>query len=252
MTKLWIMSDLHMETIPHPEKFDPKRPDFDVLVVAGDVWETDYIRGFRLLRRLAGDKPIIFVMGNHEPWNGILSEEIITARIMARECGITFLEGETALVEGCLFVGTTLWTDYLLARGVYPEAVTGEQIDIEHDGGTHLITVGDVTGLHATARMKLRRLLLEADKMHPIVVVTHHAPHPLCVIPEECRDTWRAGNMASDLSHLTDAGLAKLWVHGHVHASIDIERPGGTRIVCNPAGSGFENTDFDEGLVIEV
>ena len=85
----------------------------------------------------------------------------------------------------------------------------------------------------------------------PVVVVTHYAPHPCC-LPPATRTGWVAGNSASDLSYLTDAGLAALWVHGHVHHSIDLVRPGGTRIVCNPAGPGFSNPDFQDELVVEV
>ena len=35
--RLWVVSDLHLEAVPHPEAYRPKRPPFDVLVVAGDV-----------------------------------------------------------------------------------------------------------------------------------------------------------------------------------------------------------------------
>jgi Icc-related predicted phosphoesterase len=85
----------------------------------------------------------------------------------------------------------------------------------------------------------------------PLVVVTHHAPLPDCLTPA-MRGAWKAGNSASDLSHLTDSGKAALWVHGHIHASKDITRPGGTRILCNPAGPRFFNPAFDEGLVVAV
>ena len=33
------MSDLHLEAVRYPEAFQPERPGFDVLIVAGDVWE---------------------------------------------------------------------------------------------------------------------------------------------------------------------------------------------------------------------
>jgi Icc-related predicted phosphoesterase len=83
------------------------------------------------------------------------------------------------------------------------------------------------------------------------VVVTHHAPHPACLPPAH-PSGWLAGNSASDLSDLTDAGTAVLWVHGHIHEAVDMIRPGGTRIVCNPAGSGFTNAAFRSDWVIEI
>ena len=84
-----------------------------------------------------------------------------------------------------------------------------------------------------------------------LVVVTHHAPHPLCLAASQ-RAGRAASNAASDLSQLTDSGQAALWVHGHLHHSVDLVRPGGTRIVCNPAGTGFSNLAFRDELVVEL
>ena len=93
--------------------------------------------------------------------------------------------------------------------------------------------------------------LVIAEDGPPLVVVTHHAPHPLC-LPAAHRSGWPPGNAASDLWALTDSGRIALWVHGHVHRSIDLVRPGGTRIVCNPAGPGFANGEFRDDLVIGI
>lgn len=56
--------------------FAPTPPDFDILVCAGDVWRADPVRGFRVLRRLAGEKPVVCVLGNHEHWNSVLGERL--------------------------------------------------------------------------------------------------------------------------------------------------------------------------------
>jgi hypothetical protein len=39
MTRLWVLSDL-LEAVRYPEAFQPMRLDFDVLVAAGDIWES--------------------------------------------------------------------------------------------------------------------------------------------------------------------------------------------------------------------
>ena len=253
MAKLWILSDLHLETLPYPDNFRPDPPGFDVLVAAGDIWEGDPGRGFAVLRRLAGDKPVVFVMGNHEHWNGIVSEDLALAPVLAARDGITLLDGGSASLAGCRFIGTTLWSDYRLAGELDPATPTGEPIDIAHDahGGSHLITIGDAAALHRRARAALSAEMDAHDGTLPLVVVTHHAPHPDCIAPAQ-RGTWNAGNSASDLSALTDSGRAALWVHGHVHHSLDLPRPGGTRLLCNPAGAGFANLAFDENRVIAL
>jgi Icc-related predicted phosphoesterase len=252
LTKLWVMSDLHLEAIPYPEAFQPQTPAFDVLVAAGDIWQGDCLRAFRFLRRLAGDKPVVFVMGNHEHWNGVLDENLDLAKVLAREYQITMLEGEAVAIAGCTFIGATLWADHTLSlAGASPAAETGEHIDISHEGGAHLITVGDAVSLHHLAKAQLERLVEEADRSQPLVVVTHHAPHPDC-LSADLRNTWSAGNSASDLSHIMATDHIALWVHGHLHHSVNIKRGKNTRILCNPAGPRFSNVSFDEALIVTV
>jgi 3',5'-cyclic AMP phosphodiesterase CpdA len=62
MTRLWIMSDLHLEAVAFPGAFRPAPPDFDVLVVAGDICEGDTDGALRKVRHLANDKPAVFVV----------------------------------------------------------------------------------------------------------------------------------------------------------------------------------------------
>ena len=251
MAKLWILSDLHLETLPYPDNFRPAPLAFDVLVAAGDIQEGDPGRGFEVLRRLAGDRPMVFVMGNHEHWNGVVDEDLALAGMLAERAGITLLDGTSATLAGCRFVGTTLWSDYRLAGEFDPRTPTGEPVEVAHEGGSHLLTIGDAAALHHRARAALTAQIAEDDGALPLVVVTHHAPHPDCIHPAQ-RGTWNAGNSASDLSALTDTGQVALWVHGHVHHSVDMLRPGGTRILCNPAGAGFANPAFADGLVIAL
>ena len=263
MSKLWILSDLHLENAPYPDAFDPVRPDFDVLVCPGDVWQGRTDLGFATLRRLAGDKPVVAVMGNHEHWNGEVEENLTEAHLWAQANDVTLLEGEETTIAGTRFVGATLWTDYALAGpAVDRRAETGEAIMVRHDGGEHWFTAADATTLHEAARAKLAELIAaHDDPAVSLVVVTHHAPHPDC-LDAELIGRWAAGNCASDLSSLTDTDRIALWAHGHVHSSLDIRRPAspelngrsrtGTRLVRNPAGSRFENAHFDESLVIEV
>ncbi len=250
-TKLWVLSDLHLDAVPHPEGFRPVRPEFDVLVVAGDVWEGDSRRALEIVAALAAGKPAVFVMGNHEPWNGELQQERDVARRAAKNLGIILLDDSEAEVAGVNFAGGTMWTDGRLAGDdSRPPRETGEQIRLLRDGAKRLITTADEANIHARTRG-----VIEAAMARPrdgrLVVVTHHAPHPACLPPGH-RSGWAAGIAASDLSPLTDSGQAALWVHGHVHGTIDITRPGGTRIVCNAAGPGFTNLAFRDDWVVEV
>ena len=51
-------------------------------------------------------------------------------------------------------------------------------------------------------------------------------------------------------------GRSVLWIHGHLHDSVDCE-VAGTRVVCNPRGyqhwsGSFENGSFEPEFVVEV
>ncbi len=235
MAKLWILSDRHLKAVLYPDQFRSEPPAFDMLVAAGDMWKADPRQTFRVLHRLANDEPVVFVMGNHEHWHDIVPEALARAQILA----------------GCRFVGTTLRSDCRLAGQLDPDTPTGEPIDVAHDGGHHLLTVGDAAALHRHARAELAALMDEGDGALPLIGVTHHAPHPDCIAPA-WRGTWNAGSLTLDLSALTDTGRAALWMHGHVHHSLDLVRPGGTRILCNPAGPRFANPAFDAARAITI
>jgi Icc-related predicted phosphoesterase len=249
--KLWILSDLHLEAVPNPDGYMPPLPDCDVLVCAGDVFEGYTWKGLDILKRLARGKPVVWVLGNHEFWGEVVSETRTTAKRLARSLGVALLDGDAVTLGDVTFVGATLWSDFMLGTAWDASAETGEQIDVAHDGGSHLITVADARRLHAQDRGKLEAAIAAADPEKPLVVVTHHAPHPDCLGAMSINHP-RAGLLASDLSTLTDSGHIKLWVHGHVHHSVDVTRPGETRIIANPAGVHFSNTTFNEALVIEV
>lgn len=247
MPKLWVMSDLHLEAVPRPEVYRPRCASFDVLVAAGDV-QHGSAQAIATVARLAQGKPAVFVLGNHEPWHRELGAERAAARHR-----VVLLDDVEASLAGVRFVGGTLWADGRLGgQDTAPGQITGELVHVAGDGsGTRLITSGDQAAMHARTRGVVEAALAGPRDGRPVVVVTHHAPHPLCV-PAAYRQHWVAGNAASDLSHLTDTGRAALWVHGHLHETVDLVRPGGTRILCNPAGPRFGNAAFRDDLVVEV
>lgn len=254
MTRLWVLSDLHLETTPYPQAYRPARPAFDVLVVAGDIFEGDYNRALQVVAELADGRPSVFVMGNHEYWNGAVAADLETARAQARRLGVTLLEGDEAEIGGLRFLGGTLWADGRLGgRNVTGWALTGEPIEVSAGvEGHRLLTNSDAGRLHQQLRTRLETQLAGArEDSRPVVVVTHHAPHPLC-IPEHLWGSWAAGNSASDLSHLTDTGVVDLWIHGHTHRTQTVQRPGGTWIVTNAAGPNRRNLEFLDEMVLSV
>jgi predicted ATPase/Icc-related predicted phosphoesterase len=116
-TRLWILSDLHLEAVPHPEAYRPPRPEFDVLVVAGDMWEGDIGRALETVARLADGKPGVFVLGNGEASGSDWQSARALAARAAKRLGITLLDDSEAEVAGVRFVGGTLWPDAAILHG---------------------------------------------------------------------------------------------------------------------------------------
>jgi hypothetical protein len=88
------------------------------------------------------------------------------------------------------------------------------------------------------------------------VVVTHHAPSFQSVHERFAGDKMNIC-YANNLEALMWYNPIKLWIHGHVHNSLDYivgDELQSTRVICNPRGYfGYEeNRDFDPRLTIEV
>ncbi len=250
LTKLWILSDLHLESVRYPEAFEVRGLDFDVLVSAGDAWSERPDRGIEALRRLAGEAPVVAVPGNHCSWGRTIPEAREVAAEAARAHGVTWLDDAAATVAGVRFLGSTLWSDYASSGTPWPDAArTGDDIEVGRGYSWKHLRVREAREMHGHAQAFLSDGLAEARE-GPTVVVTHMAPLRECVPPDA--RPFALDNSASDLSRLTDSGRAALWVHGHLHSSVDLRRPGGTRVLRNPAGIGFGNGGFDERLVVEV
>ena len=89
-----------------------------------------------------------------------------------------------------------------------------------------------------------------------IVVVTHHSPSYLSIVPKYADNYEMNGGYHNDLSKfILDNPRISTWVHGHTHKVLDY-KIGDTRIVCNPRGyegaTYNENTGWNPNLLLEI
>lgn len=252
--RLHILSDLHLSVAPlaHPQT------DADLVILAGDIARPapaiEWARGF--------DKPVLYVAGNHEFYDGALDSTLARLRQLAAGSQVRVLERDALVIGGVRFLGTTLWTDFRLdtepaAREL---AVKTAQKLVRDFSRIRVDDPGEALFTPAHSAALFRR---NADWLHarlhepfagPTVVVTHHAPSPRSIHPRFANSPLNAC-FVSQAEWLLAGERAALWVHGHTHDSFDYA-VNGTRVVCNPRGYSPpgrpENPAFDPGLVVDL
>lgn len=262
--RIWLFSDLHLRDAgANPAFIFPSIPDADVCIVAGDIVAGDPEASVWWLDRHIADRmPVVLVMGNHEFYSRVDSMErlrTVAGRAAVRTGNrVHVLDDMSLTIGGHKIIGSTLWYDLELF-GTDPESMARSARGAAQLNDRHLIRRDDhsIAGwephdarlAHLQSKAWLEAELAASEL--PVVVVTHHAPHPLSIAPQYA-DDWATAGFVSDLSDVIERHQPVAWLHGHTHSSFDYG-VGGTRIVCNPHGYGRENEDgFNPGLVIEV
>src|SRR4026207_2571794 len=106
--RLHILGDLHLEF--GTTRIPPT--DAHVIVVTGDIPLGR--EGRRWARSQFPDKPVIYVLRNHEFYRHSLPE--LTENLKRETAGslIHLLENSVVDISGYTFLGCTLWTDFQL------------------------------------------------------------------------------------------------------------------------------------------
>jgi predicted phosphodiesterase len=227
------LSDLHLESRP----LEWVVPDeTDVVVIAGDVWNGDST--LRWLEELAHKtrQPIIYVPGNHCFWGNNLHTWPDKARTECMRFGVDFLYNDTVTIKDTVFIGTTLWTDFS-ALGNQPLKLIQAR-DVMNDyrwiNGVHgRVTPDEILAEHVKARSFLERALPRQAGLKRCVV-THHAPSKRS-LPARYSDSRYTPYYVSDLEQLLLDHEPEVYVHGHIHASVQYF-VGETMVITNPRG----------------
>lgn len=252
--KLHILSDLHLGQAG----FDCPAVEADAIVLAGDVARpAEAVAWARSL-----GKPVLYVPGNHEYYGGSLAGTQARLQELCEGTDVHLLQQRELVLQGVRFLGTTLWTDFLLfgeheGRDTAAEAACRYMRDFQRirlrEDDAALFTPLDCAELFRHHAGWLQRKL-EEPHAGPTVVITHHSPSPRSIHPRFEGSPINAC-FVSQAEHLLGGGRSRLWIHGHTHDSFDYEVDG-TRVLCNPRGycrdCQVENARFDPGLVVDV
>jgi len=243
--KLRILNDLHLEfgNLDVPELPEDNET---VLILAGDIHTgtnaTDFIA--TLLTRFAH---VVYILGNHEFYhNDMTSVRLFWQQTMKYHHNLHVLDPGTLELEGLRIIGATLWT-----------GTNDPQLNMFMNDFACIHLNGKVLTTEATRELFLIDLdYIRAELEKPFegktIVVTHHAPIEECVRPR-----WIGHFLNpcfhSRLNFLFHDYDIDMWIHGHMHDTVDIQYEG-THIYANPRGyAGYEeNPNFETEKVLGV
>jgi calcineurin-like phosphoesterase family protein len=242
--KIAVYGDLHTEVVG----YQPKQAwvqQADLVVQSGDL--STGSRGATWLLGL--QRRALFVPGNHEYWNPVLSEGLwdryneprkipkytiaqVDADFRARlkNSPVTFLQCDVTVIDNVRFLGCTLWSDLSTdkaRRAAYE--IRNFQFILSEE--LRLFTVDDQQALHLKHKAWLTEQL-NTPFDGKTVVITHFSPTRESFT--RSGESWIVrDHYSSDLDHLVK--LADVWIHGHIHAQLDYTL-GRCRVICNPRG----------------
>ena len=273
--KVAYCSDLHLE---FKDITLTNEVGADVLILAGDICVAESVKRFpfydndrgtesiheynsqkyqAFFERLAKEfKKVIYVVGNHEHYNGHWHKTVPSLRASLNRIDdnvFTILDNECVKLGDTTFIGGTLWTDfdrgneytmYAVANGMNDYRI----ITYTRNDCYRSLRASDAMFEHARTRDYIKHVSKECEK---VVVVSHHGPSHMSIAPEYIGHGLNGGYV-SDLSDLIlDRPSIKAWIHGHVHNEFDYEI-GGCRVMCNPRGYPGEREREFELMTFEI
>lgn len=252
--RIQLMSDLHTEfwRITKEQLREQLlallQPDIDVLVLAGDI-STGRTNVLHVLNIFAEHVPnIVYVPGNHEFYGGLSLDGFNVGEhfVSKLPSNVHFLNPGIANINGQIFIGAALWTNF--RNNPLSEITAGRYIQDFKRAKTSTKIMADIHKEH------LAYIKHHAERYNNPIIVTHFLPAKECV-----SEKWRNVDIVTDslndyFANDLGAWISELsggvWLFGHTHDAIDVTL-GAVRCLSNPLGYPGERKDY-KPLVIEV
>lgn len=247
--KIQIISDLHQEFGFTDLSFD----NADLVIFAGDV--NLGTKGIEWIKTKIPNKPVIYVLGNHEYYKGSYPKTLNKIKAAAQDSNVFVLEDSFVDIDGIRFHGATLWTDFSIFGnpmhyGMICQPKMNDYKKITRDPSYSKLRTIDTFKIHQFSKLRLQESL-ENSKGLKNIVVTHHAPS-IQSVPEQYKEDPITSAYASNLEDFIAEHQPLYWIHGHIHTPCRY-KIGETEIICNPHGYIDKKFNgYDKELMIEI
>lgn len=267
-----IFSDIHLDfDIPQKLKnFNPEEiwtpstmvtDKETILILAGDIWHSKKpfsFMGFSWFKKISNQfHSIIVLLGNHDFWGGNLKTEydFYLKSIQNQNLhNVYLLQNNTIKFDGIKFVGGTLWTDFNSKHEETFYSAENTMNDYKYIKNGLTFSRLKPSHIYEQFRTTLEYIKsnMHKDKENQnLWVLTHHAPSFKSIHPDYNDDEFflMNGLYANDLEYLMHPkSEINVWVHGHCHhyQNYNINN---TKVISNPRGYRFENTNYREDIL---
>lgn len=247
--KIQIISDLHQEFGVSELSFR----NADLVILAGDI--NLGTKGIEWIKENIPDKPVIYVLGNHEYYKGTYPNTLRKIVELSKASNVHVLENNFVEFEGVRFHGATLWTDFSLfgnpvEYGIICQSKMNDYKLIRRDPSYSKLRTIDTYKIHQISKKWLQNSLA-ASGTYKNVVVTHHAPS-IKSLPAIYKDDPISSAYASNLEDLIAEYKPIYWIHGHIHTPVRY-KIGETEVICNPHGYISEKYNgYDKELIVDL
>ena len=224
--------------------------EFDAIIIAGDLGSAKighFESACKFLRKVAGERPIFVVLGNHDFWDkSILSFAFLKEKqraILSRyniinlqdlvDNKLSGVNAAPAEIDGVVILGYTGWY-----RALTPQTNDHKHIPgfINYDGSNlQLSKLSDQSIAEVSELAELAK-----DEGKQVVVVTHFGTYD--------KDPSFKAEYGGNTAHFAMIdGKADLFLFGHSHHGLDVTTDKGTR-VFNVGG----DYDLPKYVVLEI
>lgn len=231
--KIIFFSDLHLE---FESEFSIKNINADILILAGDICplaESYYSVLEQKIFKYWGNKPIIWIFGNHEYYTQNIMidiEENFLAWVTINYPNVHILNNSSTKILGVEIFGGTMWTDFYHSNQFIMDKARISLGDFSsiNVSKTEKLTPEYSVELHKEFSSALAKWMKTTNQ--PKIVVTHHCP---------LKPT--SGNLLSyafystDMEHVIQEQQPLVWIYGHTHSNYT-HKIGGTIVTSNQHG----------------